>query len=203
MRKPKLRFARQSKSTILRPGPYVGLANLYMTRGDFKSAVDVLQQGLGVTSDDAWLSTILAEAYHRAGDPEKALGEYEKALKKDPRSDVAANNVAALLSERKGGKADLERALSLARRFESSSNPAFLDTLGWIYFLRGENDRALPVLHKVVELAPREPLFRYHLGMALYKQGDTQSAKIHLKAAVESKASFAGADEASRLLGTL
>src|SRR5207248_10435878 len=121
-------------------GPYVGLANLYAMRGDTKGALDVLQQGLGASpGDPLLLSFALAVTYERAGDKDKAMAEYETILKTDPRADVAANNLAVLLSEAKGNKANLDRALALAKRFENSSNPTFFDTLGWVYFPLGEN----------------------------------------------------------------
>ncbi len=186
------------------PGPYVGLANLYLMRGDTTGAIDVLQQGLGASpGDPLLLSNALAETYQRAGDKEKAIAEYEKILKKNPRADVAANNLAGLLSEVKSNKANLDRALVLAKRFENASNPAFLDTLGWVYFLLGENERALPFLQKAVTMDPKAPALQYHLGMALYKQGDMKAAKTHLQLAVDAKLDFPGIEEANGILAKM
>ena len=150
--------------------------------------------------DPSLLSYALAETYQRAGDKDKAIAVYEAILKQNPRADVAANNLAALLSEAKGNKANLDRALLLAKRFENASNPWFLDTLGWVYFLLGDNERALPLLQKAVTMAPKAPEFQYHLGMALYKQGDMKSAKTHLQLAVDAKVNFPGIEEANNIL---
>src|SRR5207244_590433 len=186
------------------PGPYVGLANLYALRGDTQGAVDVLQQGIGAnTGDPLPLSFALAQTYERAGDKDKAMAEYEKILEKNPRADAAANNLAVLLSETKGNKANLDRALVLAKRFENSSNPSCLDTLGWVYFQLGVNERALPLLQKAVTMTPKAPARQYHLGMALYKQGDMKSAKTHLQLAVDAKVDFSGAEEANGILAKM
>jgi tetratricopeptide (TPR) repeat protein len=131
------------------------------------------------------------------------MAVYEAVLKQNPRSDVAANNLAALLSEAKGNRANLDRALLLAKRFENASNPWCVDTLGWVYFQLGENERALPLFQKVVTMAPKVPEFQYHLGMALYKQGDKKSAKTHLQLAVDAKVDFSGIEEANGTLAKL
>ena len=149
------------------------------------------------------MSFALAETYQRTGDKEKAIAEYEKILQKNPRADVAANNLAMLLSETKDNKANLDRALALAKRFENASNPSLLDTLGWVYFQLGDNERALPLLQKAVTMAPKAPIHQYHLGMALYKQGDKKTAKTHLQLAVDAKVNFSGIEEANGVLGKM
>ena len=117
--------------------------------------------------------------------------------------DDQGGNLAALLTDAKGDKASLERALGLAKRFEIATNPSFLDTLGWVYFKLGQNDRALPIFEKAAAAAPKSAVYQYHLGMALYRQGDMKSAKAHLKQAVDTKANFAGLEEAKQTLAKM
>ena len=57
-------------------------------------------------------------------------------LARDPRNDVAANNLAMLLVTHRTDGASLERASKLTARFAESSNPAFLDTYGWVLYAR-------------------------------------------------------------------
>ena len=186
------------------PGPYVGLANLHMLRGDAPAAVEVLQQGAAAGgADPLRMSYALAHTYESAGERAKAIAEYEKILEKNPRADVAANNLAVLLSGSRGNKADLDRALALAKRFEGTANPAFLDTIGWTYYQRDDIERALPLLRKAVEIGPNSPSRQYHLGMALNRLGDVKAAKTHLQLAVDSKAKFAGIEEAAATLAEL
>lgn len=182
------------------PGAYVGLANLHLARGDADGAMTTLQRGLLANPGEPVLSEVLAETYGRIGAQDKAIAEYEKILVRNPGADLAANNLASLLIERRGDKANLERALVLTKRFENAPNSHFLDTLGWTYFLMGSNDRALPILQRAVAAASQDPSVQYHLGMALYKQGDTKSAKAHLQLALDAKREFPGIEEASGLL---
>jgi predicted Zn-dependent protease len=184
-------------------GPYVGLAQLARTRNDGQGEVAVLEQGLKAIPGDPWLSTMLAEVRHRRGDIDAAIADYEKILARNPTFDVAANNLAAILAERKRDKASLERALTLARRFEKSGNATFQDTLGWIYAQLGDSERAVTLLRSAVTAAPEDPAFQYHLGMALYKQGDHQAAKQHLQVAMNANVDFPGRDEAAGVLAKI
>ena len=43
------------------------------------------------------------------------------------------------------------------------------------------------------------PVFRYHLGMAYYKQGDTRAAKEILSGAVAEELNYDGVEEARRV----
>jgi len=184
-------------------GPYWRLANLYLARGNDQGAVNTLRQGLSANPGDRALSHALAEAYQKEHDNDKAISEYEGILKRSPADAIAANNLASLLTETKGDKASLERALQLARRFEHVRNPAFVDTLGRVYFKLGQNDLAVPLLEKAAAGAPKQPVYAYHLGLALYKKGDTQRARERLQQAVDAKVDFPGIEDAKGILARM
>jgi len=89
----------------------------------------------------------------------------------------------------------------LAKRFENSNNPPFLDTLGWLYFKRGDYDQAVPLLRRAHDQMPTAPNFQYHLGAALLKSGQAGEGKTLLRRALESKeVSPATASDAKKLL---
>lgn len=180
--------------------PYINLANLHKLRGNAGAAIEVYRKGLETTPDDAKLLFQLAETYGQNRDYDKAASTYEQMLQKYPKSDVAANNLASLLTDYKGDAASLKRALELASRFESATQPAFKDTLGWVYFKTGETDKAVMHLNEVVKLAPDSPVFRYHLGMAYHKLGNVSEAKKHLSRAVAGTGEFLGKEEARETL---
>jgi len=180
--------------------PYRNLANLHLVRGEFPAAEKIYQQGLQVMPEDAELLFHLAGAHERTHDYDKAIATYERVLKKNVDQMVAANNLASLLTDRKGDAKSLKRAKELALRFETSQQPAFRDTLGWVYYKSGEVDKAIALLESVVKQVPKAPIFHYHLGMAYHKKGDNAAAKTHLAKAVEDKNDFPGKDEAQATL---
>lgn len=182
---------------------YIGLSVVQSFLGDAKAAIATLEQGLAAVPDDARLATSLAESYQRMGANDKAIATYDALLTKQPKLDVAANNLASILIDYKGDKPSLDKALTLAKRFESSENPAFLDTLGWAYYKLGQYDLALPFLKKSVEKAPQAQILHYHFGAALYKKGDMKLAKEHLQKSLAGDGKFPGAEDAKAMLAKL
>ena len=96
-------------------------------------------------------------------------------------------------------KASLGKARELATKLAATNQPALLDTLGWVHYRLGEYDQAAEVLSGVVEKAPDVPVFRYHLGMTYYKQGDNRAAKKILSEAVADDMKYEGVEEARRV----
>ena len=180
--------------------PYRTLGNIYIAKGDVAKASQVYQQGLNAIPDDPDLQMLLAGSYERTHSYDMAIDLYEKILAKNSANDIAANNLASLLADHRQDPQSLKRAKELAMRFESSQQPAFMDTLGWVYYKSGETDKAISLLEKAVKQAPGVSVFRYHLGMVYYKKGDLQSAKTQLAKAVESKNEYPGLEEARGIL---
>lgn len=169
-------------------------------------AINILKKALGFESDNITLLFSLAGAYEKTKDYVNATVNYQRivdlGIKKpsDKQIYVAAiNNLANMLAI-KGDKDSLNKAFDLAKNFEKTRIPAFMDTLGWIYIQMGENDKAIEILKKVVDLSDKTPIFQYHLGMAYYKNGDNQLARTHLNLALASNKDFPGKDQAEDTL---
>jgi predicted Zn-dependent protease len=182
------------------PAAYQGLARIKAQRGGMAEALTVLEQGEKANPDEASLPATRAEWLTRAGRNDEAIALYEALLKRKPEDETYTNNLAYLLTETKGDKPSLERALTLTRGFKESTNAGFLDTLGWTHYKLGQYDDAVTVLERAVQRSPEGPLYQLHLGLALNKKGDVSRAQTHLKKAVDSKAALPHLDEARRLV---
>ncbi|HFQ14054.1 MAG TPA: tetratricopeptide repeat protein [Gammaproteobacteria bacterium] len=185
------------------PLPYSGLATIYLTQKNMDGAIRTYKQALEILPNDTQIMAKLAQIYERQHDYKNAMKVYENILDIDPENALAANNLAVMLADKAGDPASLQRAKELATRFEKSSNPGFLDTIGWIYYKTGEMEKAIPILEKVVQKAGNIPVFQYHLGMAYHKSGDREAAKLHLNKALESGSKFQGREEAKQILKDL
>jgi len=86
------------------------------------------------------------------------------------------------------------------QKLKKSKNPAYLDTLGWVYYRNSEFDIALSYLKRAVKKLPNQPLLQYHLGMAYYTAGNIALAEQNLKSAVASGRNFTGKAEAEQTL---
>jgi len=180
--------------------PYLSLAKLHAVQNDMPGAIKSLESGLKAVPDDVQLLLTLASTQESSRDYSGAISSYEQLLKTNSGSELAANNLASLLVDQKGDASSLKRARELVARFESSRQPAFVDTLGWVHYKSGEYDKAVTLLKKATEMAPQVPIFQYHLGMAYNGKGDKKSAKIWLAKALDGKQEFPGSQEARETL---
>jgi len=169
------------------PLGYLQLARLCITHQRLADALAVLLQGEAALPDALELPRLRAEALSGAERFDEAIAVYEALLRRAPEDDALANNLAYLLIEHRGDRASLERALALTQRFAASSNPLYLDSLGWARYQLGQYGQAVQVSQRAVELAPSAALLQLHLGLALHKSGQSTRARPHLRQALVSK----------------
>ena len=120
-----------------------------------------------------------------------------------PNAYAVANNLATLLLAHHSDPASLKRALDLTAPFASTPNPQLMDTYAWAKLRNGDAATALPLLEKVAAEHANVPSVQYHLALAQVALGQSDKAKVSLKAALASGAKFVGADEARTMLAQL
>ncbi|UZE94372.1 tetratricopeptide repeat protein [Alkalimarinus alittae] len=177
--------------------PYEFLANQYFQKQDYEAAIDEysqawkikpsellairmsqtlkrlesnealkpLQDWLEIDKNSPRVMTMLAMSYQEAGEKDKAIKAYEKLLAVHTTNAVAMNNLAWLYHEQKNTKAE---ALAKKASEIASSNPAILDTYGWILFENGKAEQASTILEKAYELDQSSAEIKEHL-LAAYK----------------------------------
>jgi tetratricopeptide (TPR) repeat protein len=180
-------------------GLLVGLAGIYTNSGELDKAATVYEQAAAADPDNPRFGLGLAGVRERQERFEDAIAVYERVIEKEPENLVALNNLAVLLSEKREDEQSLQRAKGLALKLAGSDQPALLDTLGWIHYRAGEYDEAAEILSGVVEQEPNVPIFRYHLGMTYYRQGDMRAAVTVLEKAVADEHAYEGVEEARKV----
>lgn len=178
------------------------LALARFAQGEHEGAVNAFRQGIESTGAPA-LRFALANVLEGLGRPEEAILEHQAILDAAPDSLPAANNLAMLLASYRDDRESLDRALELAKAFADSDNAAYLDTLGWVHYKRGEYDAAMPLLERAVRANPDAPDLQFHLGMAHYRLGDRAAAKERLEKALATGTRFREAALAQQTLAEL
>ncbi len=182
---------------------YRNLAAVRAARGAPADAIKIYQEGLLATQGDAGLLFALGVTYERLGEYDAAVKNYELVLAKEPMSFAAMNNLAMLLISGNPDPARLNKAKELADRLRTNPAPAYLDTVGWVYYRHGDYAAAVPYLERAVRALGQFPVVHYHLGAALAKSGDQAGARRHLQEALRRQSDFPGIDDAQAILSQL
>jgi tetratricopeptide (TPR) repeat protein len=146
-------------------------------------------------------------------DLEGAEKAYRNILANDPESLIAANNLAFLITRHNPDPERLREAEELALLASASGVPATFDTLGWVRFLRGNDEGAEEVLRLAHESTPENPTYAFHLASvlaAMSKQegradaaAKKEEARKLLQGALGSDFDFSQRADAKKLLDEL
>lgn len=166
------------------PGLYAEMARIYQKKNDKEKAIETYEKGLKKAPDDVQLRIYLASLLEGKQDYDNALQHYEILVGKRPDVDVAVNNLVSVLLDHYPDKENIERALTLAKRFEDSNRTPFLDTYGWALLHSGNHKQAIRIFRKAVKKNPEVAVYKYHLGLAYQKANKNQKAIAMLEQAL-------------------
>lgn len=183
--------------------PYRNLALAQLGTNDSTAATQTLQRGLKATGNEPSLATELAGLNERLGKFDAAIQVYDELHRRDPQSELVANNLAMLLVTYRGDQASLDKARDLTAGFANSNDPLLLDTHAWVRVRRGEYSAALPLLERAIRQKPDSPVIRYHLAAAQLQSGQRAQAQENLELALAGKSEFAGVEGARAMLAEL
>jgi tetratricopeptide (TPR) repeat protein len=193
------------KAIELDPGvasAYDLLVGIYLETGKSEDAIQELEGVLAKSPQNKAALETLASIHEKRAEFEKAGAAYERLLAIDPNSVTALNNLAYISAERLNQP---DKGLELARKARTlaSANPAVADTLGWIFFKRGDYQQAAALLEEAAAKITDSPEVRFHLGMAHYMMGLEAAAKSDFEQALSMPGEFASKQEAERRLQLL
>ncbi len=158
------------------------IAYSYMKEGRMEDAKQYFEKASELNGPfSAKALYFLAVIYERQGQRKMAIESLEHALDLIQSPDII--NYLAYLYAKEGIK--LQKAKSLAEKAVSlkPDEPAFADTLGWIYYKLGDLDNALKYLLQAG--VKEDPEVYYHLGKVYYEKGDYAKAKSYLELALD------------------
>ncbi len=144
------------------------LATSLQKAGRVADSIAVLKKALAGHPEAETLAYALAVAYEKAGDSVAAEAAMQQVLTRNPEHADALNFLGYSWAER-GVKLDEAQRLveqAIALRPDSGY---FTDSLGWVYYQKGDIGRAVITLEKADVLSGPEPTILEHLGDA-YRQ---------------------------------
>jgi tetratricopeptide (TPR) repeat protein len=178
---------------------FAGLASLYAeedrldeAKAGFEALALRAPRSVGVQT----MIAVILQAQRRDAEAQTA---YEKVLKLDPTAGLAANNLAWIYAD---GGGSLDAALDLAQtaKRQMPDVPQVNDTLGWVFYKKNLVAQAIPAFESSVRTSPKNPTYRYHLGLAYAKAGQLVKAREALDEALRQKPDLHEAADARKTL---
>jgi TonB family protein len=158
------------------PGTYYALAFALDKQKRTGEAETVLSDGVKKSPRDANLRVMFGSLLNQHDKLAEAEAQYNEALKLDPNSALALNNLGYLWVDR-GER--LEEALKMIQRAVNAApnNGAYVDSLGWAYFKLGKLDEAERYLTQAARLYIDSATVQEHLGDVYDRLGKKEMAR--------------------------
>ena len=143
--------------------------------GKSNEAIALLQLALERYPDHPGVRYQIALIQDKAGLARESVRSFESLLKDRPEDASLLNALGYSLADR---NQKLPRAETLIRKALDASpdNPAFLDSLGWVRFRRGDIPGALPYLERAYRIFPDAEIAS-HWGELLWVSGKQAEAR--------------------------
>lgn len=155
---------------------FVGIS--YFMKQDHPSASEWLIRATEVPSRPPFKSIVLGtlgDVTYQLDNWETAKQHYESALRLNPENETVLNNYAYYMSL-KGEELEKAKRMSELSLRIAPKNPSFLDTLGWIYYLMGDYEKALHYISSSLENGSQSAEVMEHKGDVLAKLGRVEEA---------------------------
>ncbi|MDY6881005.1 MAG: tetratricopeptide repeat protein [Thermodesulfobacteriota bacterium] len=202
LKKAKGHFEEAIKADPNMIAPYVLLARIYIKEGNPEQAIAQYEAVLEKNPDYVAGYMALGSIHDQQKERKKAETYYRKALEIRPDFAPAANNLAWNLVE---GGGNIDEALGFAQiaKEKMPNNASVMDTLGWLYYLKGRYLSAIAEFEDSLSREPDNPVINYHLGMAYYKNSNPDKARKFLQKSLALDDSFDKAEEARAILSEI
>lgn len=151
-----------------------------------EKAFSVIEPAAKANPRDAATQFALADLYNDAGRDVEAERTLRQLLVMQPGNAEVLNYLGYLLAD-KGRQ--LDEAVRLVQRALDTdpNNPAYLDSLGWANYRRGDLDQAEKYLAPAAERLPRNATIQDHLGDVLARRGRWHDAIAAWTRALEAE----------------
>ncbi|MDX9787594.1 MAG: tetratricopeptide repeat protein [Desulfobacterales bacterium] len=149
--------------------------SFYEETENYDEAEAAFLKGLEIDPDNANIHFRMGVLYDKRGNRKACIEEMKKAIALDPKHAGALNYLGYTYAEM-GIELDQAETLAL-RAMESQPDDGYItDTLGWVYYKKGQFEKAVNVLEAAVSLVPEDPIILEHLGDAYLKVNNKKKA---------------------------
>ncbi len=151
------------------------LATVYEEAKQYERAEKTLVEGIKLVPDAPKLYFRLGVVYDKMERKNDSIGMMKKVIDLDPRNADALNYLGYTYADMGKNLEIAEELIREALKYKPDDG-YILDSLGWVYFQRGEYEEALRYLIKAAETVPDDPVILEHVGDAYFRLNDFHNA---------------------------
>ncbi len=179
-------------------------ALVYQRLERYAEAINLLEKIVAGNEESAEARYFLGSAYERAGKIEESVEAFRTLLKANPDFAPALNYLGYMWAERAERLDEALRMINKAVAIDPD-NGAFIDSLGWVHFQRGDLESARDYLERAARLISDDPTVFEHLGDVYSAMGDSgRASELYRQAlALDEGLSATNADQLSKKLAAL
>lgn len=182
--------------------PLIELALLAVRDGRGDLAAGFLREAESRAGESVPFHLLAGELAFGANEIPAAKAHFGKALRLNPKSAAACNQLAWTLSEKDGRYAEALPLAAAALQLEPDNSNS-RDTLGWVHYRLGNYSEAAKVYNPLLKSLPRHSAMLYRMSLVVEKAGRKEAAADLLEKALNLSGDFPGASAAGVALQSI
>jgi tetratricopeptide (TPR) repeat protein len=151
------------------PSLYRLLASLYKDVDKYDEAIGLIEDALMIFPDDSELHFTLGVLCDQNDGGLDCLDHMRKVVELNPENASALNYIGYTYVENNIRLEEAEKLLLQALAIEPESGH-IIDSIGWLYYVKGDYDKAIEALERATKYMPEDPVVAEHLGDAYLKK---------------------------------
>lgn len=161
------------------------LGSFYEQAKEYENAVKALKEGLDMDPENPRIYFRLGVVYDKWGKKEDSIAAMKQVIQFEPDNANALNYLGYTYADMGINLDEAEQLIRTA--LEQKPGDGYItDSLAWVYYKRGQYEKALPLLEKAASLVPDDPVVKEHLGDVYHKLGMTEKALESYRQSIEN-----------------
>lgn len=166
---------------------YLYLGSFFEELERYDEAIGALQKGLQIDDQNARMHFRLGVIYDKMGRKHESIDTMKMVIQLSPDDAEALNYLGYTYADLGINLDEAETLIQTALQLKPNDG-YITDSLGWIYYKRGNYAEALQLLQKAIKLVPDDPIILEHLGDVYQKLDRKEKAINFYKRSLDNNA---------------